>query len=163
MQNAGVESQISYKETNYLALRRGRYVVAAGLDESRPDAPLTLSGRFVDLFEADLPLLSSVSLSPGRRTLLLDLDRVQAQSPVILAAACKTRGLETLPGGGFRFHAAGPDKTEAVVRLRLHAAPQSVTVGDAPLPAGAQTWDAETHTLLLRFPNSASGQWITLR
>ncbi len=152
----------AYKETNFLALRRGPYLVAAGLDESLPDAPLTLAGHFVDLFEADLPLLSSVTLSPGRRVLLLDLDRVQAQT-VILAAACKTRGAENLSGGGFRFHAAGPDGTGAAVRLRLPAPPQAVTVGDASLPASAQTWDAETNTLLLRFPNSASGQWITLR
>ena len=163
VQSACDAAQLAYKETNYLALRRGPYVVAAGLDESLFDAPLTLEGRFVDLFEADLPLLSSVSLTPGRRVLLLDLDRVPSENPVILAAACKTLGLETLPSGGFRFHAAGPDKTEAAVRLRLDTAPQSVTVGDASLPLDAQAWDAGTNTLLLRFPNSASGQWITLR
>ena len=162
VQSACAAAHVAYKETNYLALRRGPYLVAAGLDESLPDAPLTLSGRFVDLFEADLPLLSSVSLTSGCRTLLLDLDRVPSQNPVILAAACKTLGVETLPGG-FRFHAAGPAGTEAVVRLRLDTAPQTVTVGDAPLPAGAQAWDSDTHTILLRFPNSASGQWITLR
>ncbi len=163
VQSACSAAQLAYKETNYLALRRGPYVVAAGLDESLSDAPLTLEGRFVDLFEADLPLLSSVALTPGRRAFLLDLDRVQAESPVILAAGGKTLGTETLPGGGFRFHAAGPAGTEAAVRLRLDTVPQSVTVGDTPLPPVAQAWDAETNTLLLRFPNSASGQWITLR
>ena len=104
-----------------------------------------------------------MTLIPGHRALLLDLDRVEAQNPVILAAACKTLGAEVMPDGGFRFHAAAPDQTEAAVRLRLDAPPSAVTVEDQPLPASAQAWDADTHTLLLRFPNSASGQWVTLR
>ena len=163
VQTACASASKAYTETNFLALRRGPYLVAAGLDESLPDAPLTLTGRFVNLFEADLPLLTSVALTPGRRVLLLDLDQVQEKNPIILAAACKTLGMESLPGGGFQFHAAGPDHTEAAVRLRLDAAPQSVTIDDHPLPVSAEAWDAETHTLLLRFPNSAAGHWVLLR
>jgi len=49
------------------------------------------------------------------------------------------------------------------VRLHLPAAPQAVTLDDRPLPPGAREWDAATRTLLLRFPNAASGQWVTLR
>ncbi len=161
VQEACRAAQLPYQETNSLALRRGPYVVAAGLDESLPDAPHTLTGRFVDLFDAGLPILKSVSLTPGSRRLLLDLDR--AEDTVILAAACKTHGAASLPGGGFRFHSTGPDGTEAAVRLRLPAAPQAVTLDDRALPPGAWEWDAATRTLLLRFPNAASGQWVTLR
>lgn len=156
-------AKLPYLETNYLALRRGPYVVAAGLDESLPDAPHRLTGRFVDLFDAALPILDAVTLTPGRRALLLDLDRVRAQNPVILAAACKTLGARRLPRGDFRFRAAGPDTTEAAVRLRLDGPPSAVTLDGAPLPPGAQTWDPATHTLLLRFPNAASGHWVTIR
>jgi len=156
-------AKMPYHETNFLALRRGPYVVAAGLDESLPDAPHRLTGRLIDLFDARLPILDAVTLTPGRRSLLLDLDRVKGQGPVILAAACKTLGARRLPGGGFRFRAAGPDNTEAVVRLRLAAAPHAVTLDDQPLAPGAQTWDPATHTLLLRFPNAASGHWVTIR
>jgi len=162
VQSACSAAKIAYEETNFLSLRRGPYLVAAGLDESLPDAPHTLTGRFVDLFDADLPILTSVTLTPGHRALLLDLDRVEGQ-PVILAAACKTLGAEQLPGDGFRFHAAAPDNTEAAVRLRLDSPPHSVTVGGQPLSPSAQVWEAETHTLLLRFPNSASGHWVILR
>ena len=152
---------LAYSETNFLALRRGPYVVAAGLDESLSDAPRRLTGRFIDLFDAGLPLVESVTLTPGRRCLLLDLDRVWGR-PRILAAACKTRGPRRLPGGGFRFHAAGPDKTEAAVRLRLARAPVSVTLDGRALPSKAWTWDRASHTLLLRFPNRASGWWVTV-
>ena len=163
IQSACSSANIAYEETNFLSLRRGPYVVAAGLDESLPDPPHTLTGRFVNLFDADLPIVTSVTLTPGHRALLLDLDRIPGQNPIILAAACKTLGAETLTDGGFRFHAAGPDQTEAAVRLRLDAPPQSVTVSDKPLPPESQVWDAGSSTLLLRFPNSASGHWVTLR
>ena len=163
IQGACRAARLPYRETNFLALRRGPYLVAAGLDESLPDAPHRLTGHFVDLFDAGLPLLNAVTLTPGSRSLLLDLDRMRSQGPVILAAACKTVGARRLPGGGIRFHAAGPDNTEAAVRLRLDAPPQVVTVDGAALAPGGQTWDAATHTLLLRFSNSASGHWVTIR
>jgi hypothetical protein len=155
--------QLPYHETNFLSLRRGPYVVAAGLDESLPDAPHTLVGRFLDLFDADLPIVDTVTLVPGHRAFLLDLDCVPGTGPVILAAACKTLGATSLPDGGFRFHASGPDKTEAAVRLRLATPPQSVTLDDKPLAPSAQIWDAATNTLFLRFPNAASGCWVTVR
>jgi len=163
VQSACGAANLLYRETNFLSLRRGPYVVGAGLDESLADAPHTLTGRFLDLFDAGLPILETVALTPGSRTLLLDLDRVMPEGPAILAAACKTRGTKTLATGGFRFHGAGPDGTEAAIRLRLDVAPQSVTLDDQPLPPGAQEWDAATRTLLLRFPNSAVGQWVTIR
>jgi len=163
VQSACQAAKLPYRETNFLSLRRGPYLVAAGLDESLPDTSHELTGHFVDLFDARLPILTSVLLTPGHRSLLLDLDRVRAKNPVILAAACKTQGARRLPGGGFRFHSAGPDSTEAAIRLRLGGSPQSVTLDSQPLPPGAQTWDPSTHTLLLRFPNSASGRWVTLR
>jgi len=162
VQDACRAARLPYRETNYLALRRGPYVVAAGLDESLPDAPHTLTGHFLDLFDARLPILNTVALTPGSRSLLLDLDRVR-QGTVLLAAACKTLGARRLPGGGFRFHSAGPDNTEAAVRLRLAAPPKSVTLDGQVLPPSAQTWDTATHTLLLRFPNAASGHWVTIR
>ena len=163
VQEACQAAKLPYRETNYLLLRRGPYVIAAGLDESLPDTAHQLNGRFIDLFDADLPILNSVTLAPGHRSLLLDLDQIGEETPIILAAACKTLGAQSLSNGDFRFHATGPDNTEAVVRLRLTDAPKTVTLDDMTLSPGAQIWDTATGTLLLRFPNSASGQWVTVR
>ena len=89
---------LAYRETNYLTLRRGPYVVAAGLDESLSDAPHVLRGRFVDLFEAGLPVLESVELAPGSRHLLFDLDRAPSP-PAVIASACKVLGADATPAG----------------------------------------------------------------
>jgi hypothetical protein len=156
-------AKVEYRETNYLALRRGPYLVAAGLDESIPNSYKYIKGRFIDLFDARLPILDTVMLTPGSRHLLLDLNSITAPAPAILTAACKTLGAKRLPDGGFRFYAEGPDAITASVRLRLAASPKTVTLDDHPLPSAGQKWDAASHTLLLRFPNSAAGHWITLR
>ncbi len=153
---------LGYRETNHLVLRRGPYVVAAGLDESLEGPPLILRGHFLNLFDAQLPTIDSVSLTPGSRHLLLDLDRASSAAPAVLASACKTLGAGSTPDGGFRFFAEGPEKIEAVVRVRLKNAPKVVTLEGHPLPADAQKWDAATRTVRLRFPNSAKGQWLIL-
>jgi hypothetical protein len=164
VRRACTSAQVAYSETNYLALRRGPYLVAAGLDESLPTAPHRLTGHFINLFDAHLPILNEVQLTPGSRYLLLDLDRVPhgRTSAAILAAACKMTGAQHLPDGGFRFHAKGPDGITAAIRLRLATAPKAILLDDSPLPLDAHAWDATTHTLLLSFPNSAKGQWITV-
>src|SRR5688500_13956023 len=69
---AAREIKLPWSESNALVLRRGPYLVASGLDESLPNTPApVLRGRFLDLFDADLPIVSTVELSAGRRALLL--------------------------------------------------------------------------------------------
>ena len=144
-------------------LRRGPYLIASGLDESLPDPPHRITGRFIDLFDAQLPIVTTVTAAPGSRHLLLDLDRVRSSAPAVLAGACKTLGQKKMSDGSFRFYAEGPDKITASVRLLLAAPPKTVLLDDHPLPSDSQVWDAATRTLLLRFPNAASGHWITVR
>jgi hypothetical protein len=155
--------RLPYQETHHIVLRRGPYVVAAGLDESLTAPPHVLRGRFLDLFDAHLPIRTEVTLTPGSRFLLLDLDRGRGSGPKVLAAACKVLGARRTTGETFRFYAEGPEKTEAAVRLALPAAPATVTLDGEPLPGAAQTWDAPTRTLLLRFANAATGHWIECR
>jgi hypothetical protein len=156
---------LAYRETNYFSLRRGPYAVAVGLDESLPDAPRVLRGRFLDLFDARLPVLDAVTLTSGSRRLLLDLDRVETKAPVVLASSCKILGAGPIPAPqrGFRFHAEGPDKTLAVVRLRLDAEPKEATVDGKPIADDSRAWHAASNTLWLRFPNAASGHEIVVR
>jgi hypothetical protein len=156
-------ARLAYRETDHIVVRRGPYVVAAGLDESLPGPLYVLRGHFLDLFDADLPVRTKVTLAPGGRYLLLDLDRARTRSPKVLAAACKVLGAGRTATGEFRFYAEGPDRTEAAVRLALPAAPAAVTLDNVAVPPAAQTWDAVTRTLLLRFPNAATGHWVVIR
>ncbi len=154
---------LAYRETNHLILRRGPYVVASGLDESTEEAPTVLQGHFLDLFDADLPVVDSVTVGPGSRKLLMDLDRVSAKAPAVLASACKVMDAKATPDGGFGFFAEGPEHVEAVVRIALAEAPSEVTVDGEPIGDEARSWDTATRTLLIRFPNSAEGHRVSIR
>ena len=155
---------LKYEETNHLVLRRGPYVVAAGLDESLSAAPHVLQGPFLDLFDARLPVVKTVTLKPGSRRLLLDLARARARvpGPAVLASACKILGAERTPDGAFRFHAEGPAKTGAVVRVALPDAPTVVTLDGQVVAAEARAWDPGSRTLLLTFPNAAAGHRVLI-
>jgi hypothetical protein len=122
-----------------------------------------LRGRFLDLFEAGLPIVESVSLVPGSRRLLFDLHRPRPSGPSVLASACKVLGARTTPDGAFQFHAEGPDQIEAVVCVALPAAPKDVLLDPEVIPAGGWTWHDPTRTLRFRFPNSAAGHLLTIR
>lgn len=149
-----------WKGSNALVLRRGPYIVAAGLEESLPDVPpVTLSGRFVNLFDADLAVQKSVSLSPGRRVLLVDLDTFPGNRPRVVAAACRVRD-EKAGADRLRFRADGISETQAVVRAILPRPPKSVQVNGVVRPA--DTFDYGDGTLRLRFPNAPEGVAVTI-
>ena len=102
---AAIRAGLEWKESNHLALRRGPYVIGAGLDESVAGAAKELKGRFVDLFDPELKVRRTVALQPGTRAFLLDLDAV----------------IEFYDDGGtLRQHVAtNPDKHPDMVQLGL--------------------------------------------
>ena len=86
---AAAAAGLAWKETSYLTLRRGPYVIGAGLDEASTASPKVLTGRFVNLFDPTLAVQRAVTLAPGVRAFLLDLDTVKSNRPKLLASACK--------------------------------------------------------------------------
>ena len=144
----------AWKTSPALVLRRGPYVVAAGLgevgDESAASAP-TLGGRLIPLFDAALPTLSGYTVAPGTRGLLVDVDRVQKDAGVI-AAACRARD-EVVTDAAVTFTADGLEGSPAVVCLKLATAPKGVTVDGETLPADA--FDFAGGVARVRFTNRA--------
>src|SRR5206468_3974793 len=94
---AAARARLKWRETNYLVLRRGPYLIAAGLEESIPGDSQILRGRFVNLFDPKLEVCDSVTLTPGSRFLLLDLGSTNGSRSKILASACRA-----LPASGAR-------------------------------------------------------------
>lgn len=150
LQAATRGTKVRWKETNHLLLRRGPYVIAAGLDESVDAPALTLRGRFVNLFDAALPILETVTLAPGTRWFLLDLDKVKGSDPRLLAAATAALPVSSTRAS-FRFVIEGVAETRGVALVRSPRAPQSVKV--AGQVATDYTHDAARGLLWVRFPN----------
>ena len=144
--------RLPWRETATLVLRRGPYAIAAGLDESLPDAkPYSLRGHYLNLFDPSLVVQRDIVVSPGSRMLLLDLDRVRSSDAKVIAAACRVRD-EHYEGGVLRFRADGIAETNSIVAIAAPSAPVAVSVAGQPLdPAQYDFAQGVAH---LRFPNS---------
>ncbi len=129
-------------------LRRGPYVVAAALDDVDRPASLQLKGRFVDLFDARLPILDGITLKPGDRKLLVDLNAA-SKSPGLIACAGKCEGVE-FSGGKMTLRVEGPVESQGAALLRVPKRPSRVS--------GAEwVYDEATRTLTLHFANKPEG------
>jgi hypothetical protein len=69
--NSGRTRDGAWHTANALVMRRGSYVVMAGLSQGSSQ----LEGRFLDLLDGDLPVLERASVNPGEHRLLYDLER----------------------------------------------------------------------------------------
>lgn len=143
---------LPWAESNLLALRRGPYVVAAGMDESVTEAATVLPGAFVNLFSPHLRVQSDPAIAPDTRWLLYDLARCPAH-PWVIAAAGRV-GDETYTEHTLAFTIEGMAETHCAVRARVPERPASVTVAGAP---ATYLWDPDSRTVLVQFANDPAG------
>jgi hypothetical protein len=149
-----------WRETNHLLLKRGPYVIAAGLEESMNSDPLVLSGRFVNLFDAELAVTNRVSVAPGSRYFLLDLNERAAHQPLVLAAACKAQVRAKGPGK-LALTVEGVENTPAVVLVYWPGADaKNITLEGKPLEPSQ--YSAADHLIRLRFTNRSLPRELTV-
>jgi len=140
----------TWKESPALVLRRGPYIIAAGLADPADTTPITIKGRFIPLFDAAQPVVSEFPIAAGARALLVDLDRFPKDSAGVVAAACRVSN-QKIAGDSITFDAIGQAETNAVVSLLLPRGPGGVTIDASALPADA--FDYQAGVLRIRFPN----------
>lgn len=157
---AAEKAGLVWRETDYLTLRRGPYLIAAGLDESSFSKSKVLEGRFVNLFDPELKLQTKFTLAPGARAFLLDLDAVKpAAQPAVLASACKAapgRQEEHLTS----WVVEGVGNTPAVVLISTAKAPASIKLDQQPLDSF--TYDEKEGMLYVRFPNEPRSRELSV-
>jgi len=152
IRSAAAKAGLEWKETNYLALRRGPYVIGAGMDESIGGEAKTLKGRFINLFDPELKVQQTLSLEAGHRVFLLNLDAIKSTDPKALASACKAI-VTKQADHQVTWTVEGVGDTPALVLISTNAAPHSVQLEGKPLDSF--TYDAENGLLYIRFPNEA--------
>lgn len=144
-----------WRETSALVLRRGPYVVAAGLDET-PLAPIRLKGDFVDLFDPELRVLKQVDLTPASRHFLVDLGKFKG--PVVAAAGRVHQDYSDQ--SGWQGTIEGIAGTPCVMLLRVLRKPVVAVVNKIPIVD--QSYDAGNHLLWLKFANQPRPQQVTV-
>ncbi len=150
---------LKWRESNYLLLQRGPYVIAAGLDESISGEPKVLHGRFVNLFDSELRVLDQVALTPGSRYFLRDLDAAPVQDHQLLASACKALP-EKSPANTLSFTVESVAQTPAVMLLRAASPPLSITLDGQPVEQ--VEFSKQDGLLWIRFENEATPRTLTL-
>lgn len=150
VKTAAAHAGLKWRETNYLLLRRGPYVIAAGLDESIGGDPRVLKGRWVNLFDPQLRVQTEITLTPRSRYFLLDLDLVPKRDGTLLASACKTLAD---PGGKNSWVSEGVEGTPSVALLVAKRAPRSIKLDGQPVETFE--YSPREHLLWVRFENQA--------
>ena len=162
---------LTWQTGSALALRRGPYVVAAGVAEATAATPAPtaiLEGRFADLFSPRLEVRRRVAVEPGARLLLRDLDWSGGEGDdceaAVVAAAGRVRD-ERAGEGELSFVLEGMSDTEAAVRVALparsgtagpvEAVGQSVADGSS-VPLRTEV-DEDSGTALIGFAHQPGG------
>jgi hypothetical protein len=152
VRTVAAERGLKWRETNHLLLRRGPYVIAAGLDESIDGPATELKGRFVNLFDAELRVQSSVRITPMGRFFLLDVDAAGPGNWQVLASAGKA--LETKrTAGELSLRVEGVAQTPGIVLLRAPKPPRSVSLSGQPI--AKFEYSAKDRLLWIRFLNES--------
>lgn len=148
---------LKWRETNYLLLRRGPYIIAAGLDESVPGEPKVLKGRFINLFDSKLAVQTSIRLDANSHFLLRDLDVDDARQPEVLESACKSLAVKN-DAKSISIAVEGVGDTPAAVLLKSSRAPRSITLDDKPI--GDFHYSSKEGLLWIRFANESRSRTL---
>lgn len=140
---------------NSFCLERGPYTIAAVMDESVSDEPLTITGTLVDLFDPKLPVYTSVQILPGHQGYFIDIDRVDHGKAQVLAGSSRAED-EQRTGSSYSFTAKSPIDTDGISRVLLPEKPSSVTVNGEEV-SDRISWDAGSSTCLITYANSPDG------
>lgn len=157
---AAQKAGLSWRESNYLLLRRGPYVITSGLDEPASTSVHVLNGNFVSLFDPALRVQNTVSLTPGSRQFLLDLDVARTGKAHLLASACKAL-LQDQADDHLRFAVEGVGDTQGIVLLEAVRPPRAVVLDGQPLDT--YEYSAENHLLWIHFANEARPRELSVQ
>lgn len=155
--------KIEYK--NSFHLTRGPYEIISVLDESVSKEPYTIKGRFIDLFDPELPVIDHKQVPSGEQGYLYNLDRiVNPGTPQVLATAARVYE-EKRTKKSYSFVARSPLNTSNAMRIHLPAEPQKISLTDEKgnaVSAAKSTWDPIGKTSFLSFENNPDGIRVRL-
>ncbi|PJB61775.1 MAG: hypothetical protein CO096_27455 [Armatimonadetes bacterium CG_4_9_14_3_um_filter_66_14] len=147
----------SYREQQYFRLQRGRYLIVKTFEE-----PLTLRGQYVDVLQANLPVVSEVRLGPDQLTVLYDASPDLGGDPRLLfSSSCvEWRAQET---DRLRLIVSGARGVFGTCRVftggRSVASIRALTAAGREVSVDARV---DGNTVLLRYPNEPFGLGIRI-
>jgi hypothetical protein len=150
------KERLEYREAPVIA-RRGPYVIAHAMDQT-----VQLKGTYLDLFQADLPLVENPRL-PYHDPVFLKEVHLLSRIPTLLHASNRSTVLES-SAARMRLLLEGPQGTGGV--LRIYPAGMTVAGVEATTPSGEKAnvqLRVDGHTLRVRYTQLAGGLNLTIR
>ena len=144
---------------NNFVVERGVYTIAAVMDESVSGEPLTLKGSYIDLFDKDLPVVTTKQIQPGEQGYLYDLNKVASHVKAKVLCGASRIYDEKVGKQTYSFVAKSPLHTTNVSRILLPRQPVKVEVNGK---AESMNWDEASKTLLLNFENDPAGVNVSI-
>ncbi len=144
---------------NHFSLTRGPYEIISVVDENSDGSPYTVKGKFIDLFDPEIPVLDEKQVSPGEQAFLYNIESVDnPKTPQVLATAARIYE-ERISGNGYSFVAKSPLNTTNVMRVLLPQKPAEIQVADHTDRAMEleTAWDESSKTCFLSFENNPDG------
>lgn len=148
---------------NQFVMRRGPYRIAAVLEESVNNRPLTLIGHLVDMLTNDFALIREKTLMPGENALLFDLDEIKEETIRVIGTSARIESLQPV-ANGFRLICKAAANIQIHIRLKL---PCRITRASAVDEAGNECpvmveWNEESATVLLSLPSTNRLTTVTM-
>lgn len=134
------------------------------MDENADQSPYTLKGKFIDLFDPEIPVLSEKQVKPGEQAFLYNISRVKKPAiPQVLVSAARVYN-ENVTKNRYLFIVKSPLNTTNVMRILLPEKATKIEITDSkgkPLQADT-SWDTAGKTCFLKFENNPEGVEVKL-
>lgn len=147
---AATAIDLPWQQSGALVLRRGPYVVAAGVEGAAH-----LTGKYIDLFAPGLPVITNPEIPPGDRRLLVDLSPL-GDGPKIVAVAGRVTQ-QQVSDKKMTLTIEGIGKTQGALKIALPGEPTHVMVNGAPAQS---TWN--NGVAGITFDNQPEGNSIAI-
>ncbi|WP_339879144.1 hypothetical protein [uncultured Algoriphagus sp.] len=149
---------------NHFSLTRGPYEIISVVNENEDQSAYTVKGKYIDLFDPEIPVLDEKKVNPGEQAFLYNIQSVQnAKTPQVLAAAARIYE-EKYSDTEYSFLAKSPKNTTNVMRILLPEKAEKIEITDQQGKAllAETSWDESSKTYFLSFENYPDGVKVKL-
>ena len=148
--------EIVYK--NWMMVDREPYIIAAVMDESVNEEPLTLKGLFVDMFAPELDIITEKVLQPNQNTMLCDLTKVK-ENLCILGTSVRVFSLEE-KGESIEMTVRGSADFRANIRVKVPFEVKTAKMDGEDIDCA---YDAASKSVLVSYDSTVGEKKIVLK
>jgi hypothetical protein len=149
---------------NHFKLTRGPYEIVSVVDENNDQSPHLMKGKFIDLFDPEIPVLNEKQVKPGEQAFLYNIGSIKdKKTPRVLATAARVYD-EKRTKKEYSFVAKSPLNTTNVMRVLLPENANKVEISDESGKALQfdTSWDEPSKTCYLKFENIPEGVYVKM-